>query len=133
MSVHETTEVIKTVPGGIALLDFFGEVPVTFHDAEVSGLLLDRRGPSWLDIVLIWRQPEAIVRFHLTDWIDLNIRGFSHQNVVGELNIRRAGERHVDPWELGVGLVPGEHEIELEPIFGAFGTLRCTIKKIELR
>jgi hypothetical protein len=133
VSDRETAEILRSIPGGTELLKFLDEEPANFHDAEISTLVFDRKGPSWLDIVATWLSPKVAIRFYLSDWIDIDIRGFSNQNVIGDLHIRRAVKRHVDPWELGVGLMPGEHEIEFEPIFGAFGKLRCTIQKIDFR
>ena len=70
--------------------------------------------------------------FVLTDWIDVAVQGFSRQNVIGELLLREPGARAVAPWERGVGMMSGDHEITLKPIFGAYGSIRATISKIEL-
>jgi hypothetical protein len=72
------------------------------------------------------------VTFVLTDWIDATISGFSSQNVIGELLLQEPSDRFIAPWERGVGLASGDHEIILKPIFGANGTIRATISKIEL-
>jgi hypothetical protein len=131
VSDRETRTVLESIAGGPELIAWFGK-GVGFHDAEIGCLVLDREGGSRLDVLVVRDSPHTTIRFHLRDWIDTDIRGFSHQNVVGEIFFRRAGDRQVDQWELGVGLAPGEHEIELEPIFGAFGKLRCTIARIEI-
>jgi len=61
------------------------------------------------------------------------VSGFSQQNVISGLIIRRAGERDIAIWEIGVGCKPGEHEIELEPCFGAYGIIRATLVKARLQ
>jgi hypothetical protein len=63
-------------------------------------------------------------------WIDVEMRGFSGQNVIDGLKLWRADEREIKPWELGVGYKPGEWLIELGPCFGAYGTIRADIARI---
>lgn len=74
----------------------------------------------------------ARVTFVLTDWVDVAMAGFSHQNVIFELYLREPGHREAAAWERGVGMQSGDHELILEPTFGAYGTIRGTISKIEL-
>lgn len=38
--------------------------------------------------------------FELTAWTDADVRGFSHQNVMGGLKLRRVVKREILPWEL---------------------------------
>jgi hypothetical protein len=64
--------------------------------------------------------------------IDLHIEGFSRQNVIGGLNLRRARDQSVHRSLIGIGLARGEVEIELEPCAGAFGFIRCAIEKIAI-
>ncbi len=64
--------------------------------------------------------------------IDVHLDGFSRQNVIGGLRLRRGQDREVHPSLLGQGLVLGEVEIELVPCAGAFGSIRCTIAKIAI-
>jgi hypothetical protein len=128
MSNDEVTSTWTSIPGGA---EAFEQVGGSFHDAEVRKLHLNRKEPSVLEI----EKPlvdgrKLVVTFILGDWIDVDVRGFSHQNVMGDLNLRRAGEREVAVWELGVGLRPGEVEIELEPCFGAYGIIRATVTSI---
>jgi hypothetical protein len=96
-----------------------------------SGGFIYRKEPSVLEI----EKPSAdgrklVVTFRLGDWIDVNVRGFSQQNVMENLRLTHAGERDVAVWELGVGLRPGVVEITLEPCFGAYGTVRATVISI---
>ncbi|AWN50261.1 hypothetical protein DK419_26180 [Methylobacterium terrae] len=122
---------LARIPGGRALIDWFDGAP-EFGDAEVVSLLLDRRGPSTLRIALDHHGKSATFVFELAAWIDADVRGFSHQNVIGSLTLRRAEEREVQPWELGVGCRPGEWMIECGPCFGAYGTIRADIARITL-
>jgi len=95
------------IPGGLDLLEWFGGV-MDFGDSEIVRIVLDRQGPSQLVIALDWPQKTAVVTFELSAWIDLNLRGFNHQNVIGGLALKRTDCRSVDPWEQGAGLQPGE-------------------------
>ena len=127
----ETAELLQNVPGGRELLDRLDGEP-NFGDAEVIGLHLDRNGTSTLQIETQGRHPTTVT-FHFEQWIDLSLRGFSQQNVIGALKLRPASERDIAPWELGVGLVPGDIEMELEPCFGVNGTIRARIKSVEFQ
>ena len=128
---QEAASYLASIPGGRELLDWFGSDP-EFGDGEVVRLLLNRAGPSQLRIEIEHFGKRALITFHLSAWIDVEVRGFSHQNVIGGLRLRRAGDRNVQVWELGVGLTPGEWLIELEPCFGAYGTIRVDIASITL-
>jgi hypothetical protein len=131
----ETAEILKDLPGGPELLAWFGGVP-NFGDAEVLGLHLDRAGPSQLLVLAISSAggldfgevfKRAIVTFNLVDMIDVAIEGFSHQNVIESLKLRRAPKREVHPSLLGIGTVDGDLQIELEPCAGAFGKIRASV------
>jgi hypothetical protein len=127
----ETQRLLAILPGGPELLTWFGGV-ASFHDAEVVRVHLDRESTCRLELEVQWRSAKARVTFVLTDWIDVALAGFSGQNVIGELLLREAADRAAAPWERGVGLQSGDHEIRLMPIFGANGTIRATIRRIEL-
>ena len=120
---------LADIPGGRDLVDWFKGAP-EFGDAEIVSLLLDREGPSRLRIALNVRGRCAIVTIEMAAWIDVDVRGFSRQNVIDGLTLRRADEREVEPWELGVGCEPGEWLIELGPCFGAYGSIRANIVRI---
>lgn len=125
----ELATALAEIPGGRELIDWFGD-KTDFGDSEIVRLTLDRQGPSQLVIALEWPTKSAVVTFELSAWIDVALRGFSHQNVIGGLKLWRAEDRHVDLWEQGVGLEPGEWMIELSPCFGACGTIRANIARI---
>lgn len=120
---------LSDIPGGRDLVEWFEGAP-EFGDAEIVSLRLDRQGQSALRIALTSRSKSAIFVFELTGWIDADVRGFSQQNVISGLKLRRVIEREIQPWELGVGCQPGEWLIELEPCFGAYGSIRADIARI---
>nr|WP_244435194.1 hypothetical protein [Methylobacterium sp. B34] len=120
---------LADIPGGRDLVEWFEGAP-EFGDAEIVSLLLDRRGQSALHVALTSHAKSAIFVFELTDWIDADVRGFSHQNVIGGMKLRRVVEREIQPWERGVGCQPGEWLIELAPCFGAYGSIRANIARI---
>lgn len=122
----ETAALLREIPGGRALLAWFNRPP-DFGDAEVIGLHLDRRGPSTLQVETKGPEDNVVATFTLGAWIDVSLRGFGHQNVIGGLVLRRAGERVAADFETGVGLEPGDIEMELMPCFGAHGTIRANV------
>jgi hypothetical protein len=128
----ETAALLEAVPGGRELLKWFSGAP-NFGDAEIIAVHLDRVKPSTLVLEVQSRSGSAIVTLVLGDWIDVSIRGFSHQNVIGGLVVRRAAEREIAPWEIGVGAIPGAVEIELKPIFGACGIIRATLVSVAVQ
>ena len=127
--LKETAALLLKVPGGPELLEWLDGSP-EFGDAEVVSLVLDRAGQSRLSMRLDRLAKRATVAFTLEAGIDVAIHGFSHQNVVGGLKLQPARERRVEVWERAVGCTPGELEIELEPCFGAYGTIRANIASI---
>lgn len=128
---RELAAALAHVPGGAELVEWFGDLP-DFGDSEVIRLTLDRQGPSELVIALDWPTKSAVVTFELSAWIDVSLRGFSHQNVIGGLKLLRPADREVDLWEQGVGLEPGQWIIELSPCFGACGSIRANIERISI-
>ncbi len=106
MSDDSIEHIYDQIPGGQALLDWFGYVP-SFHDAEIVGLDLRRTGraccastissrhtsPSTSKAAPIVFEKHAVVTFALEDIMDLQLNGFSHQNVIGGLTLRRATDR----------------------------------------
>lgn len=131
--LQETAAILRTIPGGNALLAWFRGAP-EFGDAEVIELRLERAGDSLLRLALAGRdgRPSVACTFHLRDMIDVALEGFSHQNVIGGLHLRRAARGDVHPTLRGVGLMHADHEIELEPCAGAFGVIRATVESVTL-
>jgi hypothetical protein len=136
MTDGEDVTIYDAVPGGADLVRWFGQVP-TFHDAEILSLRLSRKGQSvlrlhgWIStgavgldgyIVL---DRHAIVTFTLTDVMDLQLDGFSIQNVISELILRRAPDRPERRGYLALDPIPQDIEIELEPCYGLSGSIRA--------
>jgi hypothetical protein len=124
-----------SIPGGPELLAWFGRVP-SFHDAEIVRLDLNRRAASTLSIHA-WNTTDrvdergyfvldrhAVVTFALEDVLDLQLGGFSHQNVIGYLHLRRAPDRP-DRRPYMWDPAPDDWEVELEPCYGMDGHIRC--------
>jgi hypothetical protein len=108
--MNEAETVYASIPGGSNLIAWFGQVP-DFHNAEIVSFGLRRRAPSML-VLHAWNvtseaddrghfvlDKHAVVTFALEDIIDLQLNGFSHQNVI-----------------LG---------LQLEPNSGLNGIIRC--------
>ncbi|WP_367187193.1 hypothetical protein [uncultured Bosea sp.] len=135
MAYDQFPNIYSEVPGGPELLRWFGETP-SFHDAEIVSLDLRRWGLSTLrvhgfianyqadlgcDLVF---DKHAIVTFAMEDIMDLQLDGFSHQNVIGGLILQRATDRgranyYSHPQS------PEDIEIELEPCYGLDGVIRA--------
>jgi hypothetical protein len=139
-SLEETISILNEIPGGREVVAWFGGRP-DFGDAEMLELRLVRQGPSRLRLAAMVGEggkhqgppgKHAVLDFSLHDMIDIHLNGFSRQNVIGGLRLRRAPDRAMHPSLSGYGLVPGEVEIEVAPCAGAFGTIRCTIAKIAI-
>lgn len=115
------------IPGGTELCQWFGCVP-SFHDAEVLDLCLDRSGPSRLRIHawnmradedgFLVRERHAIVTFVLDGLTDLELSGFSHQNVIDGLTLRVGS----DGWVL-----------QLEDCYGLSGSLTAREVRVEFQ
>ncbi|MDB5532110.1 MAG: immunity 30 family protein [Hyphomicrobiales bacterium] len=123
------------IPGGPELMAWFGEVP-RFHDAEIVSLTINRRAPSILRLHnwtmrleegpprRITLDNHAVVTFTLEDIVDLQLDGFSHQNVIFRLALTRAPDRP-DRKPFYTASSPDDYEIQLEPCFGLNGLIRC--------
>jgi hypothetical protein len=139
----KAAETLARLPGGDDLIRWFGAVP-TFHDAEIVELSLRRRAPSILR-VHTWitraevdqrgyyvRDKHVVVAFALERIIDLQLEGFSGQNVIYGLTLRSAPERPERRPYYWLDPSPDDLEIELEPSFGLDGTIRCQQVRIDL-
>ncbi|MVA23772.1 Imm50 family immunity protein [Agrobacterium vitis] len=119
------------VPGGRELLAWFGEMP-KFHDAEVLSLSLSRTGASELKIHS-WAAESggeqngykhAIVTFSLEGIMDLQLNGFSDQNVIAGLIVQRATDRGRSNYYAMEEDIK-DIEIELLPCYGLDGFIRA--------
>ncbi|CDZ74129.1 Hypothetical protein NGAL_HAMBI2610_57610 [Neorhizobium galegae bv. orientalis] len=123
------------VEGWTTLLEWFGQEP-TFHDAEILSLSLKRHGVSelklhgWIttndvdpDGYLILDR-HAVVTFSVEQIMDLQLDGFSAQNVIGGLRLQYATSRgRTNYFALPEG--PDDIEIELLPCYGLDGYIRA--------
>jgi hypothetical protein len=128
------------VPGGPELLAWFGEEP-TFHDAEIISLSLNRTGTSELKIHgwimtddvdpngYVVLEKHAVVTFNLEGIMDLQLDGFSGQNVIAGLVLRYATDRGRSGY-YPMPEEPHDIEIELIPCYGLDGFIRA--KKVAL-
>ncbi len=127
--------IYEDIPGGPELLAWFGQEP-TFHDAEIISLSLNRSGVSELKIhgwintgeigpdrsFLLAKQ--AIVTFRLEQIMDLQLDGFSAQNVIGGLELGYATDRGRSDY-FSLPQDPHDIEIELMPCYGLDGYIRA--------
>jgi hypothetical protein len=115
------------VEGAKNLRDWFGFWP-SFHDAEVICLHLNRRAASSL-FLHTWEMTRdtdergyyvlakhVVVEFVLEEILDLNLNGFSHQNVLFGLTIE---------------MVENGFRLVLEDSYGIAGTIDA--KRISIR
>src|SRR6478735_208635 len=132
----ESANIFETVPGGRELLDWFGRAP-SFHDAEIMRLDLRRRAPSTLSLHF-WNvrreldeqgayilDRHAVISFVMDELLDLQIDGFSHQNVIFGLMLRRAAPRADRRPFYALDPSDDDYEIKLEPCYGLSGLIRC--------
>ena len=135
--VKDLSELIyHAVPGGQDLVQWFGQVP-SFHDAEILSLNLRRNGQSsvclhgWIMTAQVCQDGQlaldkhAIVTFLIDGVMDLQLDGFSHQNVIMGLILRRAPDRPERHGYLSQAPLPDDIEIEIEPCFGISGLIRA--------
>ena len=119
---------IPDVPGADAFAAWFGHWP-SFHDAEILELHLSRDSASWLKMHT-WLMTgqvgadgyyvldkHAVVTFHMEEVTDLELAGFSGQNVIFGVEVTRT--------ENG-------YRLALDPCFGLFGYLEAERMSIAL-
>ncbi len=143
MQDDRITTIYDEVSGGAELLRWFGCVP-TFHDAEVISLTLNRSGSSKL-VLHGWLMTNevdadgyfvldkhAVVTFELSGIMDLQLEGFSAQNVLGRLILRRAPDRPERRPHMTLSPLREDIEIELEPCYGLSGLIRARSVSISI-
>ncbi|MEB3043649.1 hypothetical protein [Rhizobium mulingense] len=123
--------IYEKIEGGPELLAWFGQNP-TFHDAAILSLSLNRTGASelmihrWIDTDAVDQDgyrildKHAVVTFAFEDFMDLQLDGFSHQNVINGLILRYATDRGRAGY-YGLPKEPEDIEIELRPCYGLDG------------
>ena len=132
----EERSIYDAVPGGAELVEWFGRVP-SFHDAEILSLHLNRKGRSALRLYgwittdranpagYLVLDKRAVVTFDLEGVMDVQLEGFSAQNVIFGLVLRRAPDRQDRRNYLTMNPQPEDIEIEMEPCYGLSGLIRA--------
>ena len=138
--MSETEKIISEIDGGPEFLKWMGlnyTGELAFGDSEVVELSMKRIGSSvltlWVEQFSSTGANKALVHLYLKDMIDVSIEGFSLQNVIGGLEIKRTELGYVHPSLLGIGADYPDHQIILEPCAGAFGSIKATIERIEFQ
>lgn len=118
---------LEGIAGARELYEWFGYWP-SFHDAEVISLQLNRRGVSSM-AVHTWEmtnevdargyyvlRKHIVVIFLMEDISDLNLEGFSSQNVIFSLGLTKKDD---------------VFELSLDRSYGLAGTILA--KRVEIR
>lgn len=119
----------RAIPGGEALIAYFGHVPF-FHDGEITQVVLNRRSASAISIH-IWGMMDivpvkhAVVTLLIDDIIDLELENFSPQNVIGDLIVRPLPQREDRSGYYPRSQLESDVEIEFVPIYGLSGIIRA--------
>jgi hypothetical protein len=120
---------LEALPGGRELMALFGGVP-SFHDAEIIRLDLRRLAPSTIELyypMTLGGVGPFIVEINIGTVVDLQLDGFSRQNVVGDIAfvypapVRPNRERTYSP----TNRESDEVEIVIAPCYGLDGYIRC--------
>ncbi len=109
------------VPGSEAVREWFGVWP-GFHDGEVISLNLSRRAESVLRIYPYFPEKPATVEFLLEEITDLELADFSHQNVLGSLQVEQVTNQHGEP----------VYRLTLCPCFGLAGRIEAKHLRVKL-
>lgn len=141
--MDEIAAIYTDIPGGAELVKWFGRVPM-FHDAEILNFDLQRSGASNLR-VHYWnvrnevdergyfvRDKHAVVTFVLEEILDLQLEGFSSQNVIFGLTLKNAPDRPDRQGFYALDPSPQDFELELQPCYGLEGRIRCRSVSIKL-
>jgi hypothetical protein len=114
------TLMVDEVSGSGAVIQYLGEWP-SFHDAEIVSISLSRSGPSVVRVYPYSPDKPATVEFILEDVTDVELDGFSSQNVIFGLDIKKmdqAGETY--------------YRLMMSPCFGLAGRLDAKSLRVEL-
>ena len=125
-----TESVLNDIPGGQALIEWFGRVP-RFHDAELQEIRLASNGPSTLRI-RTWRMTDqvddrgyfvldkhAMVTITLERVCSVALDHFDLPGIIGALEITGVGNSFQLSWDGAYGvegrLRAGQVRIEFTP------------------
>ena len=109
------------LPGSDTVKKWFGVWP-DFHDGEITNLTLQRQGESVLRVYPYYPEKPATVEFILNELTNLELAGFSHQNVVSALTIEQVTDE------------PGDSvlRLQLHPCFGLAGFIDAKQVRVNL-
>jgi len=107
--------------GRETVIECFGSWP-SFHDAEVISIFLARKGQSIIRIHPCYPVNPAMVDFVLEEVTDLELSGFSPQNVLFDLHIEMITDKN------GNNL----YRITLDDIYGIGGKVDAKLLRVEL-
>jgi len=119
---------LQTIPGAQALFDWFGYWP-SFHDSEVLGVELNRRGSSKIRVHafgvtgavdsndLYVCEKHCTVTMVLDDVSGVELADFNHQNVISSLKISRENNEFI---------------LMLASSYGVAGSIRARSVRIEI-
>jgi len=109
LGVHKGTLAQPNEPYALRLIT--GLPDVSFHDAEVLALRLDRAGPTLqLDLAVVFPE-ERMLCLRFENVTDVELGGFHEQNVLFDLEVAAAADGLLD--------------VELQSNYGVGGSLRC--------
>jgi immunity protein 50 of polymorphic toxin system len=106
---------LPKISGVEEIVSWYGEWP-SFHDAEILELHLERTGRCWLKIYTVWNK-QAVVTFKMEEVTDLELADFSHQNVIGGLELEET---------------PTGTRLIMTPCYGLAGYLEAKRMSVEL-
>ena len=87
---------------------------ISFHDAEIRVVRLDRDGPTLdIEVEVAAQLPNAhVVQLRFGQVSDLEIRGLNEQNVLFDVRVEQGAD--------------GRYGVALESSYGLSGSFRCT-------
>jgi hypothetical protein len=103
------------IPGAEEIISWYGEWP-SFHDAEILELHLERAGRCWIKIYNVWHR-YGVVTFSMDEVTDLELADFSHQNVIGGLELTET---------------PAGFRMTMTPCYGMAGYIEARRMSVEL-
>jgi len=114
-------DTVSRIDGVGEVVQWFGSWP-SFHDAEVTSILLARKKESVLSVYPYYPQNPATVNFILKDVTDIELNDFSCQNVIFGLNIETAIDQNGD----------NVYRVILAPCYGIGGRIDAKSLRVEL-
>lgn len=107
--------------GAEKVIEWFGRWP-SFHDAEIVSLQLSRSASSLLRVYPYFPEKPATVHFILENVTDIDLTGFSSQNVIFGLSLEASASERGD----------AVYRLVLSPCFGIGGRMEAKSVRVEL-